>query len=146
LGAFVWEGGEGETFLAPLDLWWVVCVGWFEELGEDGICRGVDFVVPECPWEGDVYFLQSSVRDIVDGLEKSVWERWDECVSVALEPAKWAGHDYFVEGVAISWGGRYGDLMLVWWLRAVSLSCFDAYNGLVEFDVGVCLGRFGNMP
>lgn len=94
--------------------------------------------MPECSWEGDVCFFQASVGDAVDGLEKSIWEWWDECVRIALEPAEWASHDYFVEGVLFSCGGRHGDLVLAW-VRVVSWWCFHAYNGLIELDIDVRL-------
>lgn len=38
MGVWFWERGERDAFLVPFYVCWVVgVVGWFEELGEDGI-------------------------------------------------------------------------------------------------------------
>lgn len=82
LGAWFWERGEGKTFLVPFDVLWVVCVCWFEELGEDGgfeavICilrAGICWIVPKGSWEGNVDFLESPVGNAGDSFEKSVWK------------------------------------------------------------------------
>lgn len=83
------ESGERDALLVPDDVLRVVGVGWVEELDEGGRFVGVGVVlqrwsvrvaggggvvfvsVPEGLGEGDVYFLQTAVRDVVDGLGKS---------------------------------------------------------------------------
>lgn len=71
------EGGEGEAFLVPLHVCWVVCVQWIEKLSENrglgcplGIIAGG---VPECAGKSNVDFLEAAVGDVGDGFEESGW-------------------------------------------------------------------------
>lgn len=108
MGAVGGEAGKRYTLLVPEDAFGVLGVGWVVEnrkggivvsgaLGVRAVQRGFGVCVPEGARECHVYLLESAVGDAVDGLQVSRGQCGVERGFVAFQPAKGAGHYYFVE-------------------------------------------------
>lgn len=106
---------------------------------QPGFCVGV----PEGSWKCHVYLLKSAVGDTVDGLEVSSGQCWLEGRFVAFQPAERAGYYYFVELVRLAGCGcQYHPASGA---RVLSEICLDFDDRLIEADVSMLDGCFGNV-
>lgn len=86
-------------------------------------------MVPECGGEGEVDFFEAAVGNLLYGFGDCSGEWRGKGRHVPFEPAKWAGHNDFVEADDLVGG------------------CCDIYGGgFVGFEVSRNRGDFGREP